>query len=281
MVTRVNRTSLQRNDMIRSTLVPRLTRAVAVALIACVGSAGLIATTKGPDAGGYSGTDATVYSFIDISGGAGGISVLAGTDDGTVPLTLPFAFQFYGQAYTQVCVSANGALYFITSDSACASIVDFANTDLSTVGPPGDRPAALPLWSDLTFQVVGAGAVFYQTIGSAPSRRFVVQWNNAYPQGSPDPVTFQVVLSESNGAVLFQYKTVGLGQGNPASNGAQATIGLRNAGAPANSQQIAWSFRVPVVADNTALLFSAVTTPPPPTEWARRADLRRRIHRQW
>ncbi len=233
---------------------------IAIAVIIGAAAIVLTATTKGPDAGGYSGTDSTVYSFVDIAGAGGGASVLAGTDDGTVALTLPFAFQFYGTPYTLICVSSNGALYFVVSDSACTGIVDFANTDLSSVGPPGDRPAVLPLWSDLTFQVVGAGAVFYQTIGSAGSRRFVVQWNNAYPQGSTDPVTFQVVLSESNGSVLFQYKTVSLGQGNPASNGRQASIGLRNTGAPANQQQVAWSFNVPVLADSTALLFSTATT---------------------
>jgi len=233
-----------------------LTHAIAVVVIAGVAGAVVMATTNGPDAGGYTGTDATVYSFVDISGGAGGASVLGGTDDGTVALTLPFAFRFYGQPYTLVCVSTNGALYFVTSDSACSTVLDFANTDLSSVAPPGDLPSILPLWSDLTFQVVGAGAVFYQTIGTTGNRRFVVQWNNAYPQGSPDPVTFQVVLSESNNAVLFQYKTVGLGPGNPANNGGQATIGLHNTGAPANLQQIAWSYRVPVVGDSTALSFS-------------------------
>lgn len=228
-------------------------------LVAAVGAASVTATTKGPDAGGYSGTDSTTYSFVDISGASGGISILAGTDDGTATLTIPFAFQFYGQPYSLICVSSNGALHFVASESACVGLNDFANTDLTTVATPGDHPAVLPLWSDLTFQVAGAGAVFYQTLGSAGSRRFVVQWNDAYPQGSPNPVTFQVILSEGTNAVLFQYKTVGVGPGNPASNGGQATIGVRNAGALTNQQQVAWSFGAPVIGDNTAVLFSAAT----------------------
>jgi hypothetical protein len=216
----------------------------------------LLATTKGPDAGGYSGTDSTVYSFVDISGGSGGASILGGTDDGTTVLNLPFTFQFYGQGYNLVCVSSNGALYFVPNDAACVGLNDFANTDLSVVGPPADHPAVLPLWSDLTFQVAGAGAVYYQTLGSSPSRRFVIQWNDAYPQGSQNPVTFQVILSEGSNAILFQYKTVTLGSGNRASNGGEATIGIRNTAAVTNQQQVAWSFAVPVVGDNTALLFS-------------------------
>src|SRR5262245_19573203 len=168
----------------------RLRRFVICVMVALMSPMAL-ATTKGPDPGGYSGTDATVYSFVDISGGSGGASILAGADDGTATLTLPFAFQFYGTSYTLVCVSSNGAVYFVTSDPQCVGLNDFANTDLSVVGPPNDRPAVLPLWSDLTFQVAGAGAVYYQTVGSSPSRQFIVQWNNAYPQGSQNPVTFQ------------------------------------------------------------------------------------------
>jgi hypothetical protein len=216
----------------------------------------LLATTKGPDTGGYSGTDATVYSFVDISGGSGGASILAGVDDGTATLTMPFAFQFYGKSYNLVCVSSNGAVYFVTSDAACTSLNDFANTDLSVVGPPSDHPAVLPLWSDLTFQVAGAGAVYYQTVGSSPTRRFIVQWNDAYPQGSQNPVTFQAILSEGSNSILFQYKTVTLGSGNRASNGGEATIGIRNTQATSTQQQVAWSFGAPVIANNTALLFS-------------------------
>ena len=231
------------------------------ALIASLLTAVVGATTKGPDKGAYTGTDATTFSFVDISGGSGGIAVLSGTDDGTVPLALPFAFKFYGQTYPFVCVSSNGALYFAAADSDCTGILDFANTDLSSVTPPGDRPAVLPLWSDLTFQVNGAGAVFYQTLGAAGSRRFVVQWNEAFPQGSPDPVTFQVILGEAGSTVLFQYKTVNLGAGNAASNGAHATIGIRNTGALNTQQQIAWSFGAPVLADSTAILFSGTSRP--------------------
>jgi hypothetical protein len=231
------------------------------ALVASVALASVVtwAATKGPDAGGYTGTDTVVYSFVDISGASGGANILAGTDDGTSVLTVPFTFQFYGQPFTLVCVSSNGALYFVTSAAACTGLTDFANTDISATSTPNDLPAVLPLWSDLTFQVSGAGAVFYQTLGAPGTRRFVVQWNNAYPQGSPNPVTFQVILSEGTNAILFQYKTVGLGPGNPASNGAQATVGIRNTGALTNHEEIAWSYDAAVIGDSTALQFSGAS----------------------
>jgi hypothetical protein len=237
----------------------RLNRAAVqrASLIALLVSATIpvLATTRGPDAAGYTATDATVFSFADISGPGGGASVLGGADDATADLTLPFAFSFYGQSYTKICVSSNGALYFIADASACSGFVDFANSDLSQTSGPNDLPGIFPFWTDLSFQA--GGAVVYQTQGVPGSRKFVVQWNKAYPFQSTNPVTFQVVFSEGSSSILVQYKTVDLGPGDAASKGAHATVGIRNHGAPANSQQIGWSFDAAVLADSTALLFGS------------------------
>ena len=210
-------------------------------------------TTKGPDASGYTGTDNAVFSFVDVAA-SGGAGVLADTDDGTAVLTLPFAFTFYGQAYTLMCVSSNGAAYFISDLADCQGLLDFANTDPTSTTTPGDHPALFPLWSDLRFEGLGSG-VYYQANGVPGSRRFVLQWNRAYPLSSPNPVTFQAILFEGSNQVLFQYETVAVG-GSLASNGGEATVGIRNAGAPANGQQIAWSYKAPVLADGLAVLYT-------------------------
>lgn len=234
----------------------RSAAALAVALL--VVPAVLGGATRGPDPAGYTATDATVYSFVDISGGGAG--VLADTDDGTAALTLPFPFTFYGAPRTLLCVSSNGAAYFVPDLATCSGIVDFANTDLSVTNPPADVPTLLPFWSDLTFDQAGAGSVLYQTIGTAGSRQFVVQWQNAYPSGSSTPVTFQMILREGTGQVLFQYKSVDLGAGNPATRGAGATVGIRNAGALVSGEQIQWSVGVSVIANDTAVLFDRPAT---------------------
>jgi len=236
-------------------------RRIAIAAALAAGSIGAFAASKGPDGGGYTASDETIYSFVDISGASGAAATLAGTDDGTAAVTLPFAFRFYGTPYTVACVSANGALYFVPAASACTGFDgDFANTDLTAAPVPNDRPAILPFWTDLTFQEVGAGGVLYQTIGTAPGRRFVIQWNNAYPQGSSNPVTFQLVLSESDHSALVQYKNVALDATDPAHNGAHATVGIRNAGSPSNTQLLQWSMNAPVLINNSAILFTASPT---------------------
>ena len=57
---------------------PVVRRAAACAALLASASIVSWAATKGPDAGGYSGTDETVYSFVDISGTGGGVSILGG-----------------------------------------------------------------------------------------------------------------------------------------------------------------------------------------------------------
>ena len=236
-------------------------RLVSAALVAAVL---LWAADKGPDAGGYTATDNAVYSFVDPAGG-GGVSVLAGVDDdGVALLTLPFAFQFYGHSYTMVCVSDNGLLYFVSAANACVPMGDFANTDLSVTAVPGDLPAILPFWTDLSFQVPGAGAVYYQSVGAAGSRRFVIDWYNAYPANSENPVTFEVLLLEGSNNILFQYQTVDLGAGNPASKGALSTVGVRDAAGNTNDHQIQWSSNAAVLGNGSAILFTAPGSAPVP-----------------
>jgi hypothetical protein len=205
-------------------------------------------TSIGPDAAGYSATSATSYSFINIA--STGTAVLAGSDDDSALVNLGFSFRFYGQAYTSVCVSSNGLLSF----GGCNA--DFANQDLTALAPTGNFPTIAPLWMDLTFAAPGAGAVYYQTLGAAPSRLFVVQWNNAFPVNASQGFTFQVVLSETSNSILFQYQNVDAGTGTPASLGGQATVGIRDTDGQANGRRLQWSHAAAVLKNNEAILFS-------------------------
>ncbi len=252
-------TSIGNLNMKNGWMVRVLLAAAALALPA-------MATVIGPDGGGYTGTDQAAFSFIDISGAGGGTSVLAGVDDGTVALTLPFSFTFYGTAYTQVCVSSNGAIYFVTNASTCSTVNDFANIDVNGASPAPDLPALYPLWTDLTFASPGAGSVFYQTIGTPGNRRFIVQWNTALFQGDSSGVTFEAILSEGTNAVLFQYKTIGLGAGDTHSGGATATVGIHNAlgFTVAPAQQLEWSYNSGVLTNGLALSFTTSSAPGAP-----------------
>src|SRR2546427_5737628 len=216
----------------------------------------LCATNRGPDAGSYVATDATVYSFIDLATGGASANVLGGTDDAVVLLTLPFPFQFYGNTFTLICVSSNGLLSFVSSTAACTQSSDFVNIDLTSTATPGDLPSILPYWTDLSFQVSGSGAVYYGAQGAPGSRKFVVEWSNAYLSGSLNSVTFEVILSERSNQVLFQSHSVDSGQGKPGSNASLSTIGIRDSGGNTNGRQIPWSYDAAVVGNSTAILFT-------------------------
>ena len=210
------------------------------------------AATKGPDGSGYQANDRATYSFVDISGG-GSASVLAGSDDDQVQLNLGFTFSFYGQNYTTVCVNSNGFLTLGNCDAVLAA-ANFANQDLASAAPQGDLPMVAAYWTDLTFAMPGAGAVFYQTSGAAGSRRFVVQWNQAYPQNGTSGLTFEAILSEGTNQILVQYANTVTGS-NSFDQGASATVGIRDAGGHITVRNLQWSYNAAVIPSQTAIVF--------------------------
>ncbi len=224
-------------------------RLMGAAAALMLGGGALQASTSGPDAAGYTATDAVTYSFIDISGT--GTGTLAGADDDSAQVSLGFPFQFYGHTVSSVCLSSNGLLSF----GACGG-VDFANQDLTAVQTPNNLPAIAAMWTDLTFAAPGSGAVQYQTLGEAGSRRFIAQWTNAYVVRSRTPVTFQAILEEGTNQVRLQYRSIG-GAGAPtAAQGGAATIGIRDTNGEASGRRVQWSYNSPVLTDSTALLFT-------------------------
>jgi hypothetical protein len=221
-----------------------------IALLAVPGLC--LAATKGPDSFGYQANDRATFSFADISG-SGSASILAGADDDQVQLSLGFTFNFYGQSYTSVCVNSNGFLTLGNCNAALAA-ANFANQDLASVAPQGNLPMIAAYWTDLTFAAPGAGAVFYQTSGPVGARRFIVQWNQAYPQNGASGVTFQAILSEGSNQILVQYANTVAGV-NGFDQGAGATVGIRDASGQTNGRNLEWSYNAPVIPSQTAIVF--------------------------
>ncbi|HEY0231192.1 MAG TPA: hypothetical protein VGC55_08065 [Dokdonella sp.] len=185
--------------------------------------------------------------FIDITedGTALGIG-----SEGIAGVTLPFDFNFYGVSSNQMCVSSDG---FVLLDYApCPGYAFYASQSL----PSSYLPAAaiLPLWEEL---VADTGDIYYATIGSAPNRRFVVEWYDRLPYGASDGFTFELILDESGGALAFQYQDVDTVPAT-SSGGALAAIGLQaNADlahqfsvfqpSVSSGSGIAWALTAPVV----------------------------------
>lgn len=248
--------------------------AVRLALLTALAASVVWGAIIGPAPFGYMATDETAFSFEDIS--TTGVGVMTGADDARALLDLGFTFKYYGRTFTKVCASVNGVLTLGECDSNPQTF-DFAAQDLTASVTPGDLPTIAPLWFDLTFSKAGAGAVYYQTLGTAPDRRMVIQWHKAYPLHGSNTITFQAILFEATGKILFQYQNADAGAGAKESFGGGATVGIRDTGSPVNGRNLQWSYKSPVISNGKAILFSpdavapstkASASPSPgPTGW--------------
>ncbi|MDJ0757303.1 MAG: SdrD B-like domain-containing protein [Ardenticatenaceae bacterium] len=174
--------------------------------------------TGGPDTYGYTFADSSEASctttFTDISGTG---TALGLGDDGEGNITIPFSFDFYGNSSTNLRVGNNGAVLFNTTSGD----VDWTNGNLS-----GAAAGFYPFWDDIDNDT---GNVYWQTLGSSPNRRAIVQWEDRPHFNNIGNSTFQVVLNESDGAIDFVYQDVDFGNATY-DNGASATIGISDGG---------------------------------------------------
>ncbi len=182
----------------------------------------------GPDKYGYTWIDSHTsggpqFTWYTVSN----VSSLDG-DDRTVTLTLPFAFPFYGQTFTQVTVGSNGVLQF----GSPSSINPYSNSRLP-MSSAGRMIAAF--WDDLTVFNSQGSYVYYGTVGTD---KFVIEWRNARRYGdSTVSYTFQVILVK-NGDIYISYRklsgtvassTVGIQDGSVS---LQVTYNGSNSGHP-------------------------------------------------
>ncbi|MBS1197205.1 MAG: hypothetical protein H6R18_990, partial [Proteobacteria bacterium] len=152
-----------------------------------------------------------------------------GGDDDKAVANFPggFTFPFAGTTYSQVRIMSNGMVQF-GADAGLHRT--FTNTTLP-IGMPsnygGGCPRSVPenvlvvYWLDINSSPNVANApVYYELIGSAPNRRFVVTWNNVALYGNTSRrYSFQVILNE-DGTFVYQYTT-------GASDGSDGTIGVQ------------------------------------------------------
>ena len=132
-----------------------------------------------------------------------------------------FTFSFYGTDYTQFHVTSNGLVIPGTNGSS-----SFSNSCFPTTNPSG-LPLIAPFWDDTVVSKQSlAGMILYQTIGEAPNRKCVIQFNNLgffareYLLG-----TILVILYEGSNEIQFQYRNL-VDMANARASGSSATIGL-------------------------------------------------------
>lgn len=186
------------------------------------GSAG--ATTIGPDSFGYTATS-TAESLRTLDGSATTLSV---GDDQVEGFSIGFPFSFYGTVANDVYVSSNG---FVSFDSfvnqGCCSGPALPSPDLDWYGV---HNVVAGLWTDLCpgtgySTTYCYGTIRTQTLGSAPNREFVADYDIvSYCCSLPAPrVKLQIILHETSNAIELQYGQLDL---DPYSRNQSAGIAL-------------------------------------------------------
>ena len=170
-------------------------------------------------------------------------------DDCTTSVTLPFPVSFYGTAYSTAYVSSNGNVQFTTTGTSPA------NYNNGCLPDPSFDAAICPHWDDLYSLSSGFGTYSAAT-GTAPNRRFVLEWRTQYFPGNGN-ADFEVVFYENQTYFDFIYGALSDGASN-------ATIGVQQAGAAGSRiTQFSCNPGTPPVASGTVIHFDCLTTATP------------------
>ena len=194
----------------------------------------------GPDAFGYVWADSDdaqgpSFSWINIS--STGVALGTG-DDNFFSLPIGFDFPFYGVTHTTAYAGTNGLLGF-----ASTSMATPFNDPIPLSDEPNDLIAAF--WDDL--EVEPPGRLLYETVGAAPNRKLVVQWDRVREFAHLDAShTFQVVLEEATQEILVQYLSM-------SGDLLNATVGIENSD---GSVGLVTVFQGPYVKDGLAVRYS-------------------------
>ena len=140
--------------------------------------------------------------------------VLNDTDDAVVGSTLPFPVRFWNRDMPMgapVGISSNGYIQMNGNrDSSLSGTIPSASTPNAVIAA---------YWGD-NFTV--NPGVCIATVGTAPSRRWVVEWANAHHCCSrgTTATTYEVIISETTGIIDFVYREM--------TDARSQTVGLEN-----------------------------------------------------
>ena len=227
--------------------------AIGLSMFALVALLALTTQVQDTQAGlaSYASNDTVPFSWMDISGTGTPLATLNDCDDcAQANVPIGFTFNFAGTDYTQLEPTTNGVVSLDQEDST-----EYDNNDYGPLPTSEWTGAALfPFWDDLYPEE--AGTIYAQTLGSAPNRIFVLQYDGitSYDEESLSYLaTFQMALCEGSNNVVFQYlDTVFAKPGYPEhDNGGDATVGIQES----DTSALQYSHMSPVIMDDMAIAF--------------------------
>ncbi|MER2565381.1 MAG: EGF domain-containing protein [Myxococcaceae bacterium] len=159
-----------------------------------------------------------------------GAPAVYGDDMATGSLALPFAFSFFGQPVSFASYTTNG-LMELTSAAGAGGNRTAYGAAIPNSSLPNNFIAAY--WDDMNGSAATMASLRTLTTGTAPNRRFTVQWANVAPYTfgiGPERLTFQVQLVETSNVIEFHYCSAATNGGTSGfETGATGFIGLEDA----------------------------------------------------
>lgn len=129
--------------------------------------------------------------------------VALGNEEVTTPITIPFNVSIFGQTSNEIAISSNGFIYVesnltpgLPTDPGCCS-----GYMLNSENFNGDDYLIAGSWANLDpslLYVGGPSTIKTEVFGTAPNRRFVIQYENMVATNGAAPQTFQIKLFESS-----------------------------------------------------------------------------------
>ncbi len=196
----------------------------------------------GPDRHGYYAYDDADAGYaerpefgwveIDPAHGGGGTRVSLANDT-SIPVELPFSFQFYGREYSTVSVCDNG--YLAMGSTWLGDAYNW--TIPSPMGPDG---MVAVFWDDFRTDTMGASGLYHWY--DVANHRFIVEWSRCVhmhgfrPPYPAEQQTFQVMLYDpqyhptktGDGPIVCQYLVVQDDDTLWGNNHNYATVGIQS-----------------------------------------------------
>jgi len=180
-----------------------------------------------------SGTKSVDYSWLDARDGT---DVFGATfNDDTASVDLPFNFVFYGDTFNKIWISTNGWISFSRPSAPSPS----KPTNVPIPGGGGPDSLIAVFWDEMIVAGGGGGGIYWDTLGTSPNRKFIVEWDIERSGGNE--AIYQVILFEQSNLIKCQYRQIDV----IFDTGGSATLGIQKN----SSFGIEYSFN-----DNTAVI---------------------------
>lgn len=115
-----------------------------------------------------------------------------------VKLDLPFSFCFFNQNFSELVIGSNG---MVTFDVSQLNNINYPNVFWQNPDPGLPKNSIFGVYHDMVFAAGDSSEIYYSTIGTAPYRKFVINFFDGRVAGCTERSSSQIVLHETTNII--------------------------------------------------------------------------------